>query len=177
MGVAQGKTENQEKPRPVMSPQEKKKDSPATPENQGKTKRLMSRSACMNFHPFTETLRKWEDGVPVDCGIDWTQEQIEATIQQGPHTSALTPESIALIEEDVVYQVQAGYAEIVEWEWLKRNQPSNLKVSPLAVVPQKNRRGRMILDLSFPVLRQPKGKGRKQHRSAREVLHLSLIHI
>jgi hypothetical protein len=124
--------------------------------SKGKTqKRLLSPSACVNFHPFTETLRQWEEGVPVDCGEDWTSEMIEAAIQQGPHKSALTPESITLIEEDVAYQVRAGYAQVVNWETLKENLPPKLKVSPLAVVPQANRRGRMILDLSFPASRYP----------------------
>jgi hypothetical protein len=36
---------------------------------QGKqSNRLMSPTACVNFHPFTETLRQWEEGVLVDCG-------------------------------------------------------------------------------------------------------------
>jgi hypothetical protein len=143
-------------------------------QSQGK-KRLMSPSACVNFHPFTETLREWEEGVPVDCGEDWTREMIDAAIYQGPHKSALTPEAMALIEEDVAYQVRAGYAQIVEWDWLKKNMPSQLKVSPLAVVPQQNRRGRMILDLAFPVLRQPKeGKGRKRRRTPNDVLKESV---
>lgn len=141
--------------------------------SKGKPKRLMSPSACVNFHPFTETLRKWEDGVPVDCGANWTREQIEAAIQQGPHRSALSPESIALIEEDVSYQVQAGYAQVVNWDDLKENLPPKLKVSPLAVVPQRNRRGRMILDLAFPVLRQEKTKGRKR-KQEQEILQPSV---
>jgi hypothetical protein len=89
---------------------------------QGK-KSLMSPAACVNFHPFTETLRKWEEGVPVDCGEDWTKTQIEAAIQQGPHKSALNPEAIALIEEDVAYQVRAGYAQVVEWKALQKQMP------------------------------------------------------
>jgi hypothetical protein len=139
---------------------------------QGK-KRLMSPSACVNFHPFTETLQKWEEGVPVDCGEDWTVEQIEAAIQQGPHKSALNSEAIALIEEDVAYQVRAGYAQVVDWATLRKRLPPQLKVSPLAVVPQLNRRGRMILDLSFPVLRQSGGKGRKR-RGERDILKKSV---
>lgn len=103
--------------------------------SQGK-KRLMSPLACVNFHPFTETLREWEEGVPVDCGGNWTCEKmIDAAIYQGPHKSAMTLEAIALVKEDVAYQVRSGYAQIVEWEWLKKNLPSQLKVSPLAVVP------------------------------------------
>jgi hypothetical protein len=141
--------------------------------SKGKTKRLMSPSACVNFHPFAETLRDWEEGVPVDCGTNWTRDMIDAAIQQGPHRSAMTPESIALIQEDVAYQVQAGYAQVVDWEVLKENLPPKLKVSPLAVVPQANRRGRMILDLAFPVLRQGKGKGKKRKR-VQEVLQESV---
>ena len=34
---------------------------------------------------------------------------------------------------------------------LQKLRPKNLKISPVAVVPQVGRRGRIILDLSFPV--------------------------
>jgi hypothetical protein len=56
---------------------------------------------------------------------------------KGPHQSALTPESKVLIAEDVAYQVKAGYAEIISWKELGTRRPKNLKVSPLAVVPQR----------------------------------------
>jgi hypothetical protein len=121
--------------------------------SQGK-KRLMSPATCVNFHPFMETLRDWEEGVAVECGEDWTLEEIEAAVAQGPHQSAQTPEALELIQEDIAYQVRTGYAEILEWSWLKENLPAQLKISPLAVVPQANRRGQIILDLSFPVLRK-----------------------
>ena len=78
----------------------------------------MSPLACVNFHPFAETLRKWEEGVLVDCGEEWTRDQIIAAIKQGPQKSVLSQESILLIEEDVAYQVHAGYAEVITWEWL-----------------------------------------------------------
>jgi hypothetical protein len=42
------------------------------PMAQAQGKKLMSPSACVNFHPFAETLKEWEDGVPVDCGKPWT---------------------------------------------------------------------------------------------------------
>jgi hypothetical protein len=70
-----------------------------------------------------------------------------------PEKSATSAESIALIAEDVAYQVNAGYAQVVTWTKLCKLRPRNLKVSPLAVVPQRNQRGRMILDLSFAVRR------------------------
>jgi hypothetical protein len=128
---------------------------------QAQGKHLMSPSACVDFHPFAETLKRWETGVPVECGKDWAWETIQAAVEKGAHKSAMTPESIALIEADVAYQVQAGYAEIITWDELCRLRPKNLKVSPLAVVPQRNRRGRMILDLSFAV-RRGRSQGRKR---------------
>jgi hypothetical protein len=124
----------------------------------------MAPAARVDFHPFVETLKQWETGVPVDCGEAWEWDTVEAAVAQGAHRSATSLESIALVKEDVAYQVQAGYAEIVLWEDLRRLRPKNLKVSPLAVVPQRNRRGRMILDLSFAVRRQPH-QGRRRKRN------------
>lgn len=102
-------------------------------------------------HPFVETLRTWKDGIPVDCGPDWQWDVVEAAVAQGPHQSALTPESIALFQEDVEYQVKAGFCKIYSWNEVQRLKPPKLKISPVAVVPQRDRRGRIILDLSFPV--------------------------
>jgi hypothetical protein len=88
------------------------------PMAQAQGKKLMSPSAWVNFHPFAGTLREWEDGVPVDCGKPWTWEAITAAVEKGAHKSATSDESIALIAEDVAYQVAAGYAQIVTWEEL-----------------------------------------------------------
>jgi hypothetical protein len=70
----------------------------------------------MDFHPFAKTLHDWETGVPVDCGAPWKCETIEAAVEKGAHKSATTAESITLIEEDVAYQVKAGYAQIISWD-------------------------------------------------------------
>jgi len=43
------------------------------------------------------------------------------------------------------------------WEDLKRLRPRNLKILPVAVVPQTGQRGRIILDLSFPVYQDVNG--------------------
>ena len=42
------------------------------------------------------------------------------------------------------------------WSDLQKLRPKNLKISPVAVVPQVGRRGRIILDLSFPVYQKDK---------------------
>jgi hypothetical protein len=120
---------------------------------QAQGKQLMVPSACVNFHPFVETLREWEKVVPVDCGKLWEWATIEAPVEKGAHKSVMMPESLNLIAKDVAYQVKAGYVQVIAREDLHRLRPPNLKVSPLAVVPQQNRRGCMILDLSFAVQR------------------------
>jgi hypothetical protein len=112
-------------------------------------------------HPFGATLKDWERGVPVDCGPDWSLEAIYEAVAHGPHPTATTPDAIALFQEDIAYQVQAGFAEIMFWEDLQMDLPKNLKISPAAAVPQANRRARIILDLSFPV-RRPERAGRRQ---------------
>jgi hypothetical protein len=137
-------------------------------------KKLMLPAACVSFHPFAETLKEWETGVPVDCGAPWDWETIIAAVDKGAHKLATTDESIALIAEDVAYQVKAGYAEIVSWDELCKTRPINLKVSPLAMVPQRDRRGRLILDLSFAVQRGQQQRGRKRSREDKVILQASV---
>ena len=102
-------------------------------------------------HPFAQTLKDWEHGVKVDCGDDWDWDVIEAAVERGPHPSADTKESYELFRDDIRYQEKAGFCKVYSWEELKRLRPKKLKVSPAAVVPQRDRRGRIILDLSYPV--------------------------
>jgi hypothetical protein len=112
---------------------------------------LMQPQPLADGHPFVETLRRWQEGINVDCGQDWSWESVETAVERGPHRSALTPESLALFKEDIAYQVKAGFCEVMTWEEVKKRRPRRLKISPVAVAPQRNRRGRIILDLSFPV--------------------------
>jgi len=66
--------------------------------------------------------------------------------------SARTPDNIRLIWDDVQYQADAGFIKIVPLAQLRQQGfPANTKVSRLAVVPQTDRRGRLILNLSAPV--------------------------
>jgi hypothetical protein len=58
---------------------------------------------------------------------------------------------VALFKEDIEYQIRAGFCRVFLWDDIVKMRPTNLKISPVAVVPQVNRRGRIILDLSFPV--------------------------
>ena len=139
---------------------------------QGKRRRLMDPEPWMRFHPFVATLEQWATGVPVDCGGAWSQAAIETAVKRGPHTSALTPDARLLIAEEMEYQVTAGFSEILSWAEVRKAPPPQLKVSPLAVIPQTGRRGRLLLDLSFAV--QSGICGRKRARQQAEAhVHLA----
>jgi hypothetical protein len=90
-------------------------------------------------------------GVSVDCGDPWSRQAIEESIKRGNHVSATTKEAIDLIKTDVDYQIKAGFTKLIPWETIKDDPPENLKISPVAVIFYKERRGRIIMDLSFPV--------------------------
>jgi hypothetical protein len=93
---------------------------------QGKLTSLMQPQPLAEVHPFAPTLRKWQQGIPVDCGLDWDWSVIEAAVERGPHPSAWTPESIALFAKDISYQIKAGFCRIFPWEELKRCLPEAL---------------------------------------------------
>ena len=118
---------------------------------------LMRPQPMADVHPFAPTLEKWEQGIQVDCGENWKWEVIEEAVRHGAHPSAQTPDSIALFADDIAYQQRAGFCQVFTWEELKRIRPARLKISPVAVVPQVGRRGRIILDLSFPVYQMNEG--------------------
>ncbi len=118
---------------------------------EGKTTSLMQPQPLADVHLFTPTLKEWRYGIEVDCGPDWTWDIIEAAVARGPHPTACTPEAIALFEEDIEYQRQARFCKVIPWEELKWLRPWNLKISPVAAVPQVGHCPRIILDLSFLV--------------------------
>ncbi len=99
---------------------------------------LMQPQPLAGIHPFTPTLRKWEHGIPVDCGPDWDWNVIEAAVARGPHPTAKTLDLIALFQDDIKYQIKAGFCRVFQWDDIVKLRPTNLKISPVAVVPQVN---------------------------------------
>ena len=87
----------------------------------------------------------------MECSPDWEWDVVEAAVSRGPHPTPRTPELVVLFKKDVEYQIRAGFCRVFLWDDMVKMRPKNLKISPIAVVPQANRRGRIILDLSFPV--------------------------
>ncbi len=97
-------------------------------------------------HPLTD----WEKfGCPTMSERDWTLEQIQAAINQGPHQLALKPEAIAHFEEEVRDKVAKGQACVILWDDIKENCLPQLKVSLVVAIPHKLCAYRSILDLLF----------------------------
>ena len=104
-------------------------------------------------HPAAGKLLQYATGgCPVNSGKSWTLNMIESAIERGPHASALVPEAAKQLVEEALEKEQKGQCKIVEWEQLKRDGiPTQLKISPIAMIPHKSRKFRAILDLSFAI--------------------------
>ncbi len=124
---------------------------------EGKPTLLMQPQPLADVHLFTPTLKEWRHGIHMDCGPDWTWDVIEAAVARGPHPTARTPKAIALFKDNIRYQRQAEICKVIPWEELKWLQPANLKISPVAAVPQVGRCPQIILDISFPVYQEVNG--------------------
>jgi hypothetical protein len=129
------------------------------PENipKGEHTLLMQPQPLAKVHLFMLTLKEWWHGITVDCGPEWNWDVIMATVNHGPYPTAQTQDSIALFEEDIKYQVKVGFCKVYLWDDLQKLLPANLRISPVAIVPQVGRRGRIILDLLFPVYQELNG--------------------
>ena len=101
-------------------------------------------------HPMADLLLACaESGCTVECGPDWTKEHISQAINHGPHASAAEPEAAKYAWAEAKEKEEEGYCTIFNWDTLKHNYPSQLKLSPIAAIPHKSRAYRLILDLSF----------------------------
>ena len=91
-------------------------------------------------HPAAGLLLKYAtEGCPAKTGKNWTLEQFNAAVAQGPHASALLPEARDQHLCEVEEKVAKGQAQIIDWKELRRNLPKNLKLSPIAMIPHKSR--------------------------------------
>ena len=88
------------------------------PKEPGKHTSLMHPQPLAKVHPFTPTMKAWRQGIPVDCGPDWTWDVIAAAVAHGPHPTAL-------FAEDIEYQVKGGFCKVYWWDELQKLQPAN----------------------------------------------------
>jgi hypothetical protein len=81
-------------------------------------------------HPAAETLLNWaEFGCPTHTGKPRSTSQMEEAIARGPHQSALTPEALEHFAAEIKEKVLSKQARVVEWEAIKDNPPTELKIS------------------------------------------------
>jgi hypothetical protein len=125
--------------------------------SKGKPMSLMQPQPLSKVHLFAPTLHKWQHGIKVNCGPDWSWENVEVVVARGPHPTASTPEAISLFKEDIAYQVKAGFCNVMLWEDIRKLRPCNIKILPVMVVPQVGRRGHIIIYLLFPVYQKVNG--------------------
>ena len=101
-------------------------------------------------HPAAAKLLEYAmQGCPTKTGRDWTVQEMQEAIDKGPHVSALVPEAMEQLAKEVAAKEKKGQCRLVPWDSIKDNPPSELKVSPIAMIPHKSRLFRAILDLSF----------------------------
>lgn len=94
--------------------------------------------------PLLDYLRRC--GAPIKTTTaPWTQDQKDHAINRGPHQSALL--HTKFLEDEMADMATKGQWLVLPYELLQ-NLPQ-LRISPIGVVPQHERRPRTIVDLSF----------------------------
>jgi thiol-disulfide isomerase/thioredoxin len=127
---------------------------PSTDIQQGKPCSLMQPQPPADADPSTPVMKEWRHGINVNCGPDWSWDAIKAAVACRLHPTTCTPDAYALFNEDIAYQVKAGFSRVILWDDVKWLWPKNLKISPVVLIPQVGCCGRIILDLSFPVYQE-----------------------
>ena len=75
--------------------------------------------------------------------------EIDAATKKGPHLLVWDPEAMEVLAKEVTEKVAVGQARVVKWDTIKDSPPPSLKISPIAMIPHKSRKFRVILDLLF----------------------------
>ena len=103
-------------------------------------------------HPAKELLHRLQrSGVPVlQRSPPWTQEQKHAAMQRGSHPSANSHTDF--LRDEMADMVQQRFWIVLPYDLLQHI-PA-LKLSPLGVIPQRDRRHRVIVDFTFSNVNQ-----------------------
>ena len=107
-------------------------------------------------HPASRLLVSFRDhGMPVVTSTTgWSDSDIDARLQRGSHKS--TEDHIDFVREEMADFAQKGFWTVLPYEAVRElsrlpgfRHLRSLRVSPLGCVPQRDRRPRLIVDLSF----------------------------
>jgi hypothetical protein len=84
-------------------------------------------------HPVAGKLLQYATkGCPSRTGKPWTRAKMQEAIDRGPHISALVPEMMAQLAEEID-EKRIGQCRVFLWVDIKDNPPEQLKISPLAM--------------------------------------------
>ena len=113
-------------------------------------------------HPARDLLNSYVDhGCPVDCGPNWSKDQLEEALKYGAHPSAQQKEALKCLIQEACDKEKEDFIKIITWGSIKNNIPKKLKLSPIAMIPHKCRKFQAVLDLSFHLCTaaaKPQGK-------------------
>ena len=110
---------------------------------------MYPRSAALEHPAAADLLQFASQGCPLNCGKNWTTNELEQAIANGAHKSASGDKAATACRKEALERVRDGRMRIVKWNDIKNDPPANLKISPIAAIPHKSRDYRMILDLAF----------------------------
>ena len=114
---------------------------------------LQINDSVLQGHPATPLLHRLADeGAPaVMTTPPWSQEVLDARVQRGSHQSC--QENLAFLREELLEFSAKGFWLVLPYKEVQALQRAgeltDLRVSPMGVVPQRERRPRLIVDLSF----------------------------
>jgi len=60
---------------------------------------------------------------------------MQEAVNRGPYQSAVAPDAIRQLPEEVAAKVAAGQACIVDWEDIRDDPLPELKISPISMIP------------------------------------------
>ena len=70
------------------------------------------------------------NGCPVNCGPDWSHNQIMEVLRYGTHLSAQHGEALKCLEVEAMEKEREGFVHIFKWKDLKEKIHQNLNSPP-----------------------------------------------
>jgi len=103
-------------------------------------------------HPMADLLLEYAtNGCRVNCGKNWSVEQLEAAVEKDPHIKKQDKVAVEYAWSEALEKQKEGYCDIIKWSKLRKNYPPQLKISPIVAILHKSHPFRIIQDLSFGV--------------------------
>ena len=97
-------------------------------------------------------------GFPVKTVHNCTKEEIHAALLRGPDYSALADDAIAHFTAEAKIKVASKRAHLVIYDDIRGNNQKQIKVTPIAAIPNKYKAFRYILELLFSLKLTPQGR-------------------